>query len=76
MLLQLCFGMPIGFVEGLSGILEVVKLTELMGHLREDKKKTPTCSKAVAAITRQGLEGHCRTLAATAERLPAGASGG
>src|SRR5712692_5822803 len=35
--LQLRFGMSIGFVERIDGIFEVMKLTELMGHLREDK---------------------------------------
>ncbi len=29
--------MSIGFVERLDGIFEVMKLTELMGHLGEDK---------------------------------------
>jgi hypothetical protein len=36
-LLQLRFGMPIRFVERIDGILEVMKLTELMGYLGEDK---------------------------------------
>ncbi len=37
MLLQVRFGMPIRFVERINGIFEVMKLTELMGHLGEDK---------------------------------------
>ena len=30
--------MLIGFVEGLDGILQIVKLTELMRHLGKDKR--------------------------------------
>ncbi len=30
--------MPIGFVERLDGIFEIMKLTELMGGLWEDKR--------------------------------------
>jgi hypothetical protein len=37
MLFQVCFGMPIRFIEEFRGIFELVKLTELMRHIREDK---------------------------------------
>ena len=42
LLLQKGFGMPIGFIERLHGIFEIMKLTELMGDLWEDKShRTP-----------------------------------
>jgi len=37
LLLQEGFRVPVGFVERLNGILEVMKLTELMGNTGEDK---------------------------------------
>ncbi len=37
LLLQLRFGIPIRFVEGINGVFQVVKLTELMGYLGKDK---------------------------------------
>src|SRR2546430_17439732 len=35
--LQLRFGVPIGFIERVNGILQIVKLAELMGCLGKDK---------------------------------------
>ena len=37
LLLQAGLRVPVGFVERLNGVLEVMKLTELVGHLGEDK---------------------------------------
>src|SRR5262245_592681 len=36
-LLEFCFGMPIGIVEELGGILQVVKLAQLMRYFWKDK---------------------------------------
>src|SRR5262245_59961964 len=36
-LLQFCFRVPIGFIKGLDGIFEVMKLTELMWHTWKHK---------------------------------------